>query len=125
MFPRSHGLAEVTCQQVGVPIAFLEFQVAYDRLDGQLFLRRQFVRGHLQIYATLARPGLDEKRRITSWRPAEGYPGFIDSLANEFLRLLAGSERAALVHLVRILARKRSPADRDAWSVMVDHQFFP
>jgi hypothetical protein len=66
-------LAEVTCHQVGGPIAFREFQLADDRIDSQPFLCRQFVPRHLQIHASLARPGLDEKRGITSWRPAEGY----------------------------------------------------
>jgi hypothetical protein len=108
-FPRGQRLAKITCQQVGRPIAFLEFQVADDRLDGEPFLHRQFVPRHLQIDASPICRSLDEKRRITPGRPAEDYLGFIDSLADEFLGQLAGSERAALVDLVRILARKRSP----------------
>ena len=102
-------MAEVACQQVGGPIALLEFQVADDRLDSQPFVRRQFIPGHPQIHASLTCPRLDEKRRITPRRPTERYLGFIDAFANEFLRPLAGSQRAALVHLVRILTRKRSP----------------
>ncbi len=54
-------------------------------------LRRQFVARHLQIHASLACRRLDEKRRITSRCPTEDYLGFIDSLANELLRPLAGS----------------------------------
>ena len=80
--PGRQGLAEVTCQQIGGPIALLEFQVAHDRLDGKPFLRGQFVPRHLQIHASLTRPCLDEKQRITSRRPAEDYLGFIDSLAD-------------------------------------------
>ena len=107
--PRSHGSAEVTCQQVGVPIAFRELQVADDRLDGQPFLSRQFVPRQLQIRASSAGKCLHEKRRITSRHPAEGDSRFIDSLTNEFLRQLAGSQRAALVHLVGILAQSAPP----------------
>ena len=36
----------------------------------------------LQIHAALACQYLDEKRRITSRRPAEGDPGLIDSLGH-------------------------------------------
>src|ERR1700736_1890088 len=101
---KSHGSAEVTCQQVGVPIAFRYSQVTDDRLDDQPFLGGQFVPWHLQIHASLVRPCLDKKRRFTSWRPGEDDSGFIYSPTNEFLRPLPGSQRAALVHLVRILA---------------------
>src|SRR4029077_601957 len=44
------------------------------------------------------------------------------SPANQLLGQLAGPQCSALVDLVRILARKRSPADRHARSVMVDNE---
>ena len=77
---------------------------------------------HLQIHASLGGRCLDEERRITSRRPAQDHAGFVDSFANEFLGQLAGPQRPALVHLVRILAGKRSAADRHARSVVVDNE---
>ena len=56
------------------------------------------------------------------WRPAQDYSGIIDSSADQFLGPLAGPQSPAFVHLVRILARKRSAADRHAWPIVVDHE---
>ena len=61
--------------------------------------------------------------RVPRCRPPQKYACLINSSADQFLGQLAGPQRSALVHLVRILACKRSPADWHARSVMVDNEF--
>jgi hypothetical protein len=94
-------LAKVARPQINRPIAFVQLQVANDRLDGEPVLRWQFVSRSLQTHASTSCQCVNQERDITSRRPAEDHMGFNLSLAHQVLRQLPCRQRS---HLFQILS---------------------
>ncbi len=68
--PGRQRVAEIARLQIRRPIAFLQFQVADNRLDGERFFGQQLFSRHPQIHASLCGRGLDQERGFIPGRPA-------------------------------------------------------